>query len=393
MNILDYEILLEKLNNMKNLTKHKSINTRLGYNIPYYTYGRGENHIVFVGGTHGSEIISVDFILELMDKISNKKDIFKDINENDYTFHFIPLQNPEGFIVSTSAVRTLIPKNMEIDKVQEICKEYYSKYRDDDIYSKKNPEDKNLKLHQKMFINADYNCISNKHKLLKNSIKNLYKNEKFPKGSIICFRANGSGVELNRNTRYNQGINDIKQNKETYGKDRYNNIRNDIPGPIGVPCLDVDNFEYEPENKFLLKLLNKLSNEKKLCVCFLFHSTGGEIYYQPMFKVYNSKLDQQYQKSIISINTLIAQKYKEFSDYKLAITKDETLCSFDGYLRTLYPGIILIELSKMGGNPIAPYGDIKGNYIPTFENNLKAIYNIITLSSTLKEKIYKKISN
>ena len=140
MNILDYDILLEKLNSMKNITKQNSITTRLGYSIPYYTYGSGENHIVFVGGTHGSEIISVDFVLNLMDKISNKKDIFKNINEDDYTFHFIPVQNPEGFIVSTSAVRTLIPKNMEIDKVQKICKDYYYKYREDDINSKENPD-------------------------------------------------------------------------------------------------------------------------------------------------------------------------------------------------------------------------------------------------------------
>ncbi len=393
MNILDYDILLEKLNSMKNITKQNSITTRLGYSIPYYTYGKGEKHIMFVGGTHGSEIISVDFVLNLMDKISNKKDIFKNINENDYTFHFIPVQNPEGFIVSTSAVRTLIPKNMEIDKVQKICKDYYYKYREDDINSKENPEDKSLKLHQKMFINADYNCIPNKHKLLKESIKSLYKVENFPKGSLICFRANGSGVELNRNTIYNPGINDIKQKKITYAKDRYNNIRNDIPGPIGVPCLDVNNFEYEPENKFLLKLLDKLHSEKKLCGCFLFHSTGGEIYFEPIFEAYNSKLDKRKQKDITFLNTLIANKYKESTDYKLALTKDEILCSFDGYLRVNYPGVILIELSKMGGNPIAPYGDIEGNYLKTIEENSKAVYNVILLLKSLKDKISKKISN
>ena len=47
----------------------------------------------------------------------------------------------------------------------------------------------------------------------------------------------------------------------------------------------------------------------------------------------------------------------------------------------------------MGGNPIAPYGDIEGNYLKTIEENSKAVYNVILLLKSLKDKISKKISN
>lgn len=379
MNILDYDILLGKLESLKNLEKKESSITRFGYEIPYYTYGNGNKNIIFVGGTHGSEIISVDFVLNLMDKVSNKKDIFSDIDENEYTFHFIPVQNPEGFIVSTCAIRTLIPKNMKEEEVEKICKEYYEKYRMDDINAKENPNDKSIKLHQKMFENADYTCIDEKHKLLKSSIKEMYKDNDFPRGSLICFRPNGSGVELNRNTRYSNGIKDIKEGKTTYGLARYNNIITTKKGPIGIPCYDINNFDYEIENKFLYKLIDNLYVEDKFCGAILFHGTGGEIYYKPIFESYENKLSEEEKEKISSKNLNIALKYQEFTNYRLADNKDEKFNSFDGYLRTIYPAIILIELSKMGGNPIAPYGDIKNNYIKTMDENFKAVREIIKI--------------
>lgn len=375
--ILDYDILNEKLSKMINLNRCSYAKTRLGYEIPYYTYGSGDNHVVIVGGTHGSEIISVDFVLRLMDQISNKKGIFKSFDESKYTIHFIPVQNPEGFIVSTSAIRTLIPKNMLIDECEKICKDYYENYRQDDINVKNNPNDRSLKLHQKMFINSSYECISDKHIKLKESIKNILSDSRIPKGSMICYRSNGSGIELNRNTRFNQGIKDIKNNKTVYGLNRYNNIPTTIPSPIGIPCIDVNNFEYELENKFLYKLLDKLFNDKKLKCCFLFHGTGGEIYYKPIFESYENNLDDIEKEKIEKINLDIALKYQEYTGYRLTDNKDEKFESFDGYMRTLYPGIILIELSKMGGNPLGPYGDIEKNYIPTIESNLKAVESIL----------------
>ena len=41
-----------------------------------------------------------------------------------------------------------------------------------------------------------------------------------------------------------------------------------------------------------------------------------------------------------------------------------------------FPGVLMIELSKMGGNPIGPYGD-KTNIYNTINENISAIANII----------------
>ena len=46
---------------------------------------------------------------------------------------------------------------------------------------------------------------------------------------------------------------------------------------------------------------------------------------------------------------------------------------------------MLIELSKMGGNPIAPYGDINGNYTNLIKSNLDAVkYTLNTMSIAQK---------
>ena len=41
-------------------------------------------------------------------------------------------------------------------------------------------------------------------------------------------------------------------------------------------------------------------------------------------------------------------------------------------LRKKYLASFLLELSKMGGNPLAPYGDRKGNYFLTMTSNFRA---------------------
>lgn len=378
--ILDYNKVLNILNGMKNLKKINSMCTRLGYEIPYYTYGNGKKNIVIVGGTHGSEIISVDFVLTLMDKISNKKDEFKNFDENKFTFHFLPLQNPEGFIISTSVIKTIISDDMTLDEIENICKEYYLNYKQDDINSKESNIE-NIKLHQQMFENVTYECISKKHEKIRESIKEMYKDKRLPNGSLICFRANASGIELNRNVRFNNGIKDIKEKKEVYGLNRYNNIPTTIKGPLGIPCIDVNNFSYENENILLFNILDKLYNEKKYCGCLLFHSTGGEIYHKPIFESYESKYDEKLKEKISNINLHLALEYQKYTEYNLADNNDKEFNSFDGYLRTIYPNMLLIELSKMGGNPLGPYGDIKNNYIKTIEDNLKATKNVIELMS------------
>ena len=57
-------------------------------------------------------------------------------------------------------------------------------------------------------------------------------------------------------------------------------------------------------------------------------------------------------------------------------------------LRSVYPGVILVELSKMGGNPIAPYGDIFGNYRNVINDNLKAFASSLKTIQSLERLMY-----
>ena len=96
----------------------------------------------------------------------------KDINVNnkkwnnilkEFKLHLIPMLNPEGYLISTSAVRKLIPREMLQEEAEKISKQYYIAYRNDDKNEKKEKE------HMEMFKNIDYTCISAKYKNIRNS--------------------------------------------------------------------------------------------------------------------------------------------------------------------------------------------------------------------------------
>ena len=70
----------------------------------------------------------------------------------------------------------------------------------------------------------------------------------------------------------------------------------------------------------------------------------------------------------------IGAVYKDYTNYKILNESDST--GYGDYLRRTYPGVLLIELSKMGGNPLGPYGD-KNNIYEVFNENTKALTSII----------------
>ena len=73
MKIYNYDELLEEIKKVTlkdGFKKGEVIVTDSLIEIPYYTYGNGNNHIVLVGGTHGSEIISVNLVLDIMKHIN-----------------------------------------------------------------------------------------------------------------------------------------------------------------------------------------------------------------------------------------------------------------------------------------------------------------------------------
>lgn len=403
LRILDYYQVLDELKRItenSEFVKQPSAHTVCdNIEIPYYTLGKGENHIVVCGGTHGSEIISVDFVLRLMEAMSKKEGVYSDIDLNQYTFHFLPLHNPEGYIVSTSAIRTLIGRDATQEEIEKISKEYFMAYRQDDINAKNNPNDKSQKNHQHMFERATYECIPEEFKELRESIKKIYSNPEVPKGSIIVHRGNGLGEETNRSTLVSALTNETDS---IYGPNRYNNININIPGPLGTAPTNKDVVE----NKFLKSLLEKLYKEGKYCGMLSYHGTGGLIYSKLSNddeklvdgQMPDQYLEGKYRKNVV--NRILTRNYHEDTKYTTPNGSEKpgyrtvqtpSLKDIDENLRMDYPAVLLIELSYMGGNPIGPLGDKDNNYIPTMEHNLVAAHNFFKNCRYLKDIMYGKV--
>lgn len=403
LRILDYQEVLNEINRItkdKRFIKQKSFKTKLdNIEVPYYTLGTGSSHIVIVGGIHGSEIISVDFVLRLMENISNGEEVFQDIflDKDEFTFHFIPVLNIEGYIVSTSAIRTKLKRDDSEEKIESLSKQYFLAYKKDDINSKNNPSDKSQKLHQKMFDDVTYECIPECFPNLKKKIKEIYSNPKIPRGSMVIHRGTGSGVETNRSVLGHV----LKPKENKYKTNRYNNIDRDIPGPLGViPDKTLI------ENLFLRELITKLYNRGEYCGTLLYHGTGGLVFSNVSDDdkdILDFEFNEFYEKEkykIQVINRILARSYQKSTSYIIGnglkksgyeIIKTSNLVDEDEILRHKFPAILTIELSYMGGNPIGPLGDKYNNYIPTIEANLAAAHNFFKTSRLLKSVIYDNI--
>lgn len=372
MKIYNYDKLLEEIKKValkEGFKKGEVIVTDSLIEIPYYTYGNGNNHIVLVGGTHGSEIISVNLVLDIMKHINL-------IDKNDFTIHFIPVLNPEGYIISTSTVLSKIDGNNS-KNIEKFSYEYYLNYKYDCTHNE------SVKKHQLMFSDINYNCIT--YEVLKNKVKSIYDKYSFPDGSMVIWRSNGSGIDLNRE----HPLMELSFNNITYGSDnlRYNNIRFNTPGPLGIYKNKVESVE----NKFLFDLICKLYNENKYAGTMIYHSTGGSIYYEPNIKCEHY---EEYKK----INYELAKKYSLKTKYKCqnGLIKDgyklennKDVNSNDEYLRIMYPAVLLIELSYMGGNPLGPFGDEVNNYKPTIKYNRLAFIDFIKECKKIKDSTRK----
>ena len=192
-----------------------------------------------------------------------------------------------------------------------------------------------------------------------------------PKGSQIGHDSTGIYINLNANAPFNRGIKLIKDHIITYGPIVKNNIKNYCIGPIGRPTENNNNFTFAKENQILIDLIENSIKKGNYTGTLLYHSTGGLIYYKP-YQNDNS----------LSYNQELATIYQNQTNYHLI--QNANLNSFDDYLRQKYPGTLLIELSKMGGNPISPYGDTN-NFYQVLKDNTKAIDNILP---SLKKKKY-----
>ena len=475
--LLDYKLYEKRLEDALkdeeltrlNVQKHLYGYTKYGYEICEYTIGTGPKDLFIVGGTHGSEIIGVDFVTQLFSNIPN----LPDYDPNWITLHIIPNQNPEGFDITTQTL-----KSIDVQYLEKESKDYYLRYRLDNLLNayinllnKKFASLDNILITPDVFINtikesfnedtwkkslldpargvpelkeveyifnnlgsySDYDSFKSdifiKLEQIKNTNTNVYieclvdrlkkslfatelmemifKNnevvlnntngsrlyqERFedskikgtvskklsedvtkayiehsiPKGSQVKFDPNGEFVNLNKNREDNPGIEQMKSGAIKYGNSPSNNVLDNDIGPIGTPTVNPNNFEYTKENQVLLSLIDKSMSEGRLIGVLLYHGTGGLVYSTP----FATDTNQDY----FAYNERLGSAYRNETKYRPMQDKNDT--GFGDMLRKQYPGVMLIELSTMGGNPIAPYGD-KNNYYPNMINNFNAVNNVI----------------
>lgn len=367
--------------------------------IKHYSIGKGMNHIVFLAAFHGAEIISTEFLIYVMNYIvENEKEFYETLK--DYTLDFIPMVNPEGYIITTSIIRTLIPRNMSALDIEKICNKYRLLYKEDDDKAIKNEitDNTELKNYQRMFKDATYNDIPDKYKKIKNKVKELYYKHKIPEGAIITWCANANGIDLNANTKYNRNLTKIEQGEELYMSLRYSNIRFSEPGPINCPYDKAKGFLQEKENKYISEFLEKLYNENKISAIFNYHSVGGLIDQRPSeleddLRFRNINLKHKSLNNYMFAKFYQSETYKDLNnkDEKYVILKDSSVIkTLNGLYRVLYPLDMLIELSELGANPIGPYSNIK-NYNSIMKSNLEAIKKSISylnLSNKISDIIY-----
>lgn len=366
--IYSYEECQKKLDSFNNTILKET--TPLGYTnleklpIRHFTLGNGSNHIVVSASQHSNEIITTSFVINLMEYLIQKYILFDDL-----TIHFIPILNPEGYLINTSAIRNKLSKTSSREQEEKFSFEYYKKYKSDALN-----KDKIIKEHQELFNDTDHKCINKKYQLLIESVQEILSNH--PKGSIIDWASNGNGVDLNSNS-INKQVLPYEYNRQN----AYNNIRLDIPSPIGHPgkTYKID-FKEEIEILSLRKLFEKLNKNNKLLGYLNYHSVGGIIYQRPednnnIFSIaYNYLLSKFYQENTI----------KNDSHYDIITKSSGKISSVNDNLRVKYPGNLLIELSPMMGNPIGPFGDAN-NFNKTIKGNIESfIYTMRNIS-----KIYK----
>lgn len=370
--ILDYEEMLEILDSLnKNIKKQKAIGkTKFGCEIRHYTYGNGEKHVIITGGTHSIELISIDFVLKFMQKLENKE---ININPNEYTLHFIPIVNPEGTIIVTSAIRTLIKKEMTESEEQRICMQYYLNAKLDDKYAM-DYNSKYEKLHHLMFQNATSDCIPDKYKELKENVKKIVKQNQLPIGCLIDWSNNGNGIDLNSNVETGRYFYEVENNESVYMELRFNTLDLTKQGPIGRP-FEGDKFKYELENEAILAFYKKIKEKNNVVASFIYHACGGVIYYLEKQEKENP-WNREY--NYYEYNRKIAELYSKISNYKILQSNGYT--TLDTKIMTIVPGTLLIELSKIRANPLSQFienEDSKERYSTTINNNIEALTKTI----------------
>ena len=378
--ILDYDEMNDILDGLdsKIIKKKKPIGyTYFGYPIDHFVYGHGKYHVIITGGTHSSELISNVFVIRFMEKLCNKE---INIDKNLYTIHFIPIVNPEGTIIVTSAIRSLIPRNISDEEEQTYCLAYYRNSYIEGNYVNKYG-DRDYKLQQMMFRHATPDILDDRHKVLKDYLNKLFKENDLPIGCMINWSSNGRGVDLNSNIENSSLISRVENGEEIYASLHLNNIRRDKLGPLGCPYFSKKG-EIEKENEALLNFYSKIKTEYNLIGSFIYHSCGDIVYYLGEAKKKNPWVNLT--KEDKEKNYKVAKVYANKTGYKLDGL--EIYTTMDSKLKSLFPVTLLIELGGVRATPLSQFMDLD---LEGSSDEFKMVYskiindNILAIIDTL----------
>ena len=384
--ILDYDEMNDILDSFDSnvIKKEKPIGyTYFGYPIDHFVYGHGKYHVIITGGTHSSELISNVFVIRFMEKLCNKE---IDIDDDLYTIHFIPIVNPEGTIIVTSAIRSLIPRNVSDEEEQTYFLTYYRNSYIEGEYANKYG-DRNYKLQQMMFRHATFDILDDKYKPLKDYLRKLFKENNLPKGCMINWSSNGRGVDLNSNIESSSFIDRVESGEKIYANFHLNNIRRDKLGPLGCPYLKKG--EIEKENEALLKFYEKIKNNYDYIGSFIYHSCGNIVYYLGSDKKENPWV--QLNLKDIENNYNVAKVYADKTGYKLDGL--EIYTTMDSKLKSLFPVTLLVELGGVRATPLSQFMDYDIGPSDKFKRVYSNIINDNALAITETLPVMVKIYN
>lgn len=352
--------------------KEKSIGTTtFGYDILNYSLGVGKEHVILLATTHGCEIVTTYYILEFITTVLCEKKKYNDCL-NAYTFHIIPVLNPEGYIISSSNVIHNVG-NMNPLELKKFSAEYLRRYNIDD-YNATHCKEVEKKLY-KTLMQTSVDYIDNIS--LRESVKKILTDTNLDSSVLPVWSSNGMGIDLNANSIHQ--FNSIKAQKERqkYGKLRYNDISVTLPSPHGYFGKSV--FDKDcPENialydyvTSLYEKLNKGNNKsERLIAFFSYHSTGGEIYGYPDKNHTTTKQ--------VLIHKAAMKSYNRRTNYKIICEK--TKYNVMDYYRIALEDVVTltIELSRLNGNPIGPFADIQYVLDSELKNNMTAMFAVLS---------------
>lgn len=382
MNYQDVNDRIEKLmhdkESINEIKKERPLGyTEYGLPIQHYTMGNGPKHIVISGSYHAAEIITTIFVVRLMEAMAKDAEFKKD----EYTLDFIPIVNPEGYLITTSMQDLYLGDNTtEEEKILE-AKTYWASYRADatipaKVRNGELPETAMLekKSYQALFDNVNLEEYLKDYPKIKESVLNIVQKNNYPVGVMAAWSANASGIDLSQNVPYNPAIKTLLEaDGPVYNHLAYANTRKDIPGPVNTPCRNLEHFTFEAENLAMLNFMEELNakKEEEIIAYFNYHSVMGKMYQRPvkedwLLKLYNI----DYEKKVIE-NYVSSRIFRSGNAYDI-IESEDPYSYINEFLRLRYGIDIQVELSRMGSNPIGPLADPEVFENVTIKPNIKA---------------------